>query len=120
MIAPAAWCCRKTSNPLPYRLTSSPKLLLMGLASTVRVKVPLTTAPSASVALTTTPAYAPGAAVPPEEESAGLPEVSPAGRFDSAKVMGSPLSELVALNRTSPETFESASPDSDTSVYAAP
>src|SRR6202043_4195018 len=54
MIAPGYWCCRYESNPLPNRLTSSP-YWLTEFAATVRVKVPCSTAPSASVAVTTTP-----------------------------------------------------------------
>ena len=50
----------------------------------------------------------------------GFPELSPVGRFDSAKLMVSPLSELAALNSTSPETFESVRPDKETSVVTAP
>ena len=44
----------------------------------------------------------------------GFPELSPVGRFVSAKLTG--VAELVALNFTVPETFESASADTDTVV----
>src|ERR1700677_3794042 len=52
---PGAACCWYTSNPLPDGLTSSPAVPSVGLpplAVTVRVNVPVCTAPSASVAVT--------------------------------------------------------------------
>jgi hypothetical protein len=46
----------------------------------------------------------------------GFPELSPVGRFVSAKLTVSLVAELFALNFTVPETFESASADRDTVV----
>ncbi len=54
--------------------------------------------------------------MPPTKVSTGFPELSPVGRFVSAKLTVLVFTELVAVNFTVPETFESASADRDTVV----